>query len=92
MFQHTTAITEVMLFIMTVRFEEFLSIQVYLYLFCSAKMLTAQLSKHRKESLDFGELDLTLRSIRIINKVPQSIKFVLELYLDGNHLLSLSGI
>jgi len=55
-------------------------------------MLTAQLSKHRKESLDFGELDLTLRSIRIINKVPQSIKFVSELYLDGNHLLSLSGI
>jgi hypothetical protein len=55
-------------------------------------MLSAHLPKHTDGLLDFSELDAKLKGIRIINIVPVSLRFISKLYLDGNYLLSLSGI
>lgn len=52
------------------------------------------LSVHVKgrEGLDFSELQLSFRSIRVINRLPQAVRFLSQLTLNGNHLMSLSGI
>ncbi len=55
-------------------------------------MLSQKLTACPELIWDFEELKLNLRGIRIINRVPTSMHFISQLYLDGNHLLSLSGI
>jgi hypothetical protein len=55
-------------------------------------MLSVHLSKEESELLDFSELDLCYRSIKVINNVPDTVKFISRLYLNGNYLMSLSGI
>lgn len=61
------------------------------YLFIK-QMLSASIKRNKSDLLDFGEVDLSLKGIRVINRVPPSMHFISQLYLDGNHLLSLSGI
>jgi len=55
-------------------------------------MLSAHLPRHNDGLMDFSELDAKLKGIRIINIIPISLRFISKLYLDGNYLLSLSGI
>ena len=55
-------------------------------------MLSQKLAACPELILDFEELELNLKGIRILNRVPTSVYFISQLYLDGNHLLSLSGI
>lgn len=52
------------------------------------------LSVHVKEreGLDFSELQLSFRAIRVINHLPQTVRFLSQLFLNGNHLMSLTGI
>lgn len=53
-------------------------------------MLSAHL--RQREGLDFSELQLSFRSIRVINHLPHAVRFLSQLVLNGNHLMSLSGI
>jgi Leucine-rich repeat (LRR) protein len=55
-------------------------------------MLSTYLQGQDKELLEFGELDVSLKGVKVINHLSLSAHFISHLYLDGNHLLSLTGI